>query len=87
VVDLPNLGAQHVFILIELSFHCLGLFVLEIYRNNNNMSLAYVCVCVCIYIYIYIYIYINKTECQEDLLIVLLHSKNRKAVSDWWDSN
>jgi hypothetical protein len=25
-VDLPNLGAQHVFILIELYFHCLGLF-------------------------------------------------------------
>ena len=31
VVDLPNLGAQHVFILIELCFHCPGLFGLEIY--------------------------------------------------------
>ena len=33
VVDLPNLGAQHVFILIELCFHCPGLFGLEIYHN------------------------------------------------------
>jgi hypothetical protein len=24
-VDLPNLGAQHVFILIELCFHCRGI--------------------------------------------------------------
>ena len=29
VVDLPNLGAQHVFILIELCFHCQGIFGLE----------------------------------------------------------
>jgi hypothetical protein len=35
VVDLPNLGAQHVFILIELGFHCLGLFGLEIYHNKH----------------------------------------------------
>ena len=34
-VDLPNLGAQHVFILIELCFHYLGLFGLEIYHNNH----------------------------------------------------
>ena len=34
VVDLPNLGAQHVFILIELCFHCPGLSGLEIYCNN-----------------------------------------------------
>ena len=26
VVDLPNLGTQHVFILIELCFHCWGIF-------------------------------------------------------------
>jgi hypothetical protein len=29
VVDLPNLGTQHVFILTELCFHCLGLLGLE----------------------------------------------------------
>ena len=34
VVDLPNLGTQHVFILIELCFHCPGLFGMEIYRNS-----------------------------------------------------
>ena len=28
-VDLPNLGAQHVFILIELCFHCQGIIGLE----------------------------------------------------------
>ena len=28
VVDLPNLGPQHVFILIELYFHCLGICVI-----------------------------------------------------------
>ena len=33
-VDLPNLGAQHVFILIELCFHCRGIFGLEIYHNS-----------------------------------------------------
>ena len=35
VVDLPNLGTQHVFILIELCFHCPGLFGLEIYCNTT----------------------------------------------------
>ena len=30
VVDLPNLGAQLTFILIELCFPCMGLFGLEI---------------------------------------------------------
>ena len=34
VVDLPNLGAQHVFILIELCFHFWGIFGLEIYCNS-----------------------------------------------------
>ena len=34
VVDLPNLGAQHVFILIELCFHCWGIFGLEIFCNR-----------------------------------------------------
>ena len=29
VVDLPNLGTQHVFILIELCFHCWGIFGME----------------------------------------------------------
>jgi hypothetical protein len=28
-VDLPNLGAQHVFILIVLCFHCQGIIGLE----------------------------------------------------------
>jgi hypothetical protein len=35
-VDLPNLGARHVFILIELCFHSLGLFGLEIYCNSRH---------------------------------------------------
>ena len=34
VVDLPNLGAQHVFILTELCFHCQGIFGLEIYHDT-----------------------------------------------------
>ena len=34
VVDLPNLGTQHVFILIELCFHCQGIFGLENYLNK-----------------------------------------------------
>ena len=34
-VDLPNLGAQHVFILTELCFHCWGIFGLEIYCNTS----------------------------------------------------
>jgi hypothetical protein len=29
VVELPNLGAQHVIILTELYFHCPGIFGLE----------------------------------------------------------
>jgi hypothetical protein len=33
VVDLPK-GTQHVFILIELCFHCQGIFELEIYCNK-----------------------------------------------------
>jgi hypothetical protein len=36
VVDVPNLGTQHVFILIELCFHCWGIFGLEIYHNNSS---------------------------------------------------
>ena len=35
VVDLPNLGTQHVFILIESGFHCRGIFGLEIYHNSG----------------------------------------------------
>jgi hypothetical protein len=33
-VDLPNLGTQHAFILIELCFHCQDIFGLDIYRNT-----------------------------------------------------
>ena len=40
VVDLPNLGTQLVFILIELCFHCWGISGLEIYHNKIRM---YVC--------------------------------------------
>jgi hypothetical protein len=36
VVDLPNLGTQHVFVLIELCFHCRGLFGLKIYLNKKQ---------------------------------------------------
>jgi hypothetical protein len=38
-VDLPNLGAQHVFILTELCLHCQGLFGLEIYCKNALLFL------------------------------------------------
>ena len=34
-VDLPNLGAQHVFTLTESCFHCQGIFLLEAYHNKN----------------------------------------------------
>ena len=34
-VALPNLGAQHVIILTELCFYCLGIFGLEIYCNMS----------------------------------------------------
>jgi hypothetical protein len=34
VVDLSNLGAQHVFILIELCFHWWGIFGMEICCNR-----------------------------------------------------
>jgi hypothetical protein len=36
VVDLPILGTQHVFILIELCFHCRDIFGLEIYCNIGS---------------------------------------------------
>ena len=36
VIDLPNLGAQHIFILIVLCFHCQGIFALEIYCNRGE---------------------------------------------------
>ena len=39
VVDLPNLGTQHVFILIVLCFHCLGIFGMEIYCNRRLLVL------------------------------------------------
>ena len=35
MVDLPNVGIQIVFILIELCFHCQGIFGLEIYDNRG----------------------------------------------------
>jgi hypothetical protein len=34
-VDLPNLGAQHVFILTESCFHGRDIFGLEIYSNTD----------------------------------------------------
>jgi hypothetical protein len=37
-VDLPNLGTQHVFILIESCFHCWGIFGLEIYHNSGALG-------------------------------------------------
>ena len=40
VVDLPNLGTQHVFILIELCFHCWGIFGLEIYCNICEVEIS-----------------------------------------------
>jgi hypothetical protein len=36
VVDLPNLGAQLAFMLIELCFPCMGLFGLGIYQKNRS---------------------------------------------------
>jgi hypothetical protein len=35
VVDLPNLGTQFIFILIEWCFHCQGKFGLE--NSDNNL--------------------------------------------------
>ena len=37
-VDLPNLGAQHVFILIVLCFICRGIFGMESYCNNKRLT-------------------------------------------------
>jgi hypothetical protein len=34
-VDLPNLGIQHVFILIELCFHCWGIFGMERFTTTG----------------------------------------------------
>ena len=39
-VELPNLGTQHVFILIELCFHCSGIFGLEIYCTRDPPASA-----------------------------------------------
>jgi hypothetical protein len=39
VVDLPNLDAQHVFILIESCFHFWGIFGLEIYYNKDLLTI------------------------------------------------
>ena len=39
-VDLPNLGTQLVFILIELCFHCRGIFGLEIYCNTPAVQFS-----------------------------------------------
>ena len=38
MVDLPNLDAQHVFILTESCFHCWRIFGLEIFRNKMAPS-------------------------------------------------
>ena len=40
-VDLPNLGTQHVFILIELCFHCQGIFGLKFYHNRAGEVLSF----------------------------------------------
>ena len=37
-VDLPNLGAQYLFILMELCFHCWGIFGLESYPNTHLLT-------------------------------------------------
>ena len=37
--DLHNLGTQHLFILIELYFHCQTIFGLEIYHNKLEYNL------------------------------------------------
>ena len=39
VVDLFNLGAQHIFILTKLCFHCQGKFGLEIYTATDFTAL------------------------------------------------
>ena len=41
-VDLPNLGAQHVFTLTGLCFHCRGIFGLEVYRNSSLHLVIYI---------------------------------------------
>ena len=43
VVDLPNLGTQHVFILIVLCFHCWDIFGMENYHNRSNPCLCTNC--------------------------------------------
>ena len=40
VVELPNLGAKLLFILIELCFHCWGIFGLEIYCNICEVEIS-----------------------------------------------
>jgi hypothetical protein len=49
-VDLPNLGTQHVFILIELCFHCQSILS---WRFTATLCVC-VCVCVCVCAHIYI---------------------------------
>jgi hypothetical protein len=39
MVDLHNLGTQHLFILTELYFHCRAIFGLEIYHNKLEYNL------------------------------------------------
>jgi hypothetical protein len=43
-VDLPNLGTQHIFILIESCFHFQGIFGLDIYPNTTLPTSAIPCV-------------------------------------------
>jgi hypothetical protein len=42
-VDLPNLGVEHVFILIVLCFHCQGIFGLERF-TATYMEICYVAI-------------------------------------------
>jgi hypothetical protein len=40
VVELPNLGAKLLFILIELCFHCWGIFGLQNYCNISRINIV-----------------------------------------------
>jgi hypothetical protein len=48
VVGLPNLGAQHVFILTESCFQCQGIFGRRFTTTFLDMYTMCACVCVCV---------------------------------------
>ena len=74
VVDLPNVGTQHVFILIELCFHCTGLFGLEIYCYTLTCTCTMwpptrICCHTCKHTYTYIcslHIHIKKNKAHKN---------------------